>query len=403
MMLWIILTVMAACAAVLVAAPFLRGSSRRSASVNSGLEVFRDQMREVERETDEELIDKDQADAARTEIRRRALAADIAAPSPISQSSHPSSNMAVVGIAGIVVLGSVTLYAINGRPDLPSGPATSNAGRPPGILAALHAQGQQATADHNGDGTPAGLATVDEMIDRLRLRLTAVPNDPEGWRMLGWSLFSTERYPEAVEAYANAVAQQPGVAGLQTSYGEAIVRSSSGVVTPLASGVFDKALALDAKDPRARFFKGLAREQVGDKHAALEAWIAILKDASPDEDWVSDLEQRVAELAREIGTDISGRLALRKGPTIADIRNATALPADQQSAMIRGMVDGLASRLDASPQDEEGWIKLIRSYSVLGEAESAKKALRRALQAFDAASPERTRIAATASQLGILP
>ena len=137
--------------------------------------------------------------------------------------------------------------------------------------------------------------------------------------------------------------------------------------------------------------------------AALEAWIAILKDASSGEDWVSDLEQRVVELAQEIGIDISGRLALRKGPTNADIRNAAALPADQQSAMIRGMVDGLASRLEASPRDEEGWIKLIRSYSVLGESEAANKALQRALQAFDAAAPERTRIEATASELGISP
>lgn len=403
MTLWIILTVMTASAAVLVAAPFLRRQGIRNASANTQIEVFRDQLREVDREAEQRLIDQDQADAARAEIRRRVLAVDKAVPSPISQPPYSSPNMAVVGIAGIVVLGSVALYAVNGRPDLPSGPAMSDAGNPRGILAALHAQGQQQSADHNSNATQSGLATVEEMVDRLRLRLAAQPNDPEGWRMLGWSLFSTERYPEAVEAYAKAVALDPGFAGLQSSYGEAIVRSSSGVVTPLASGVFDKALAADAKDPRARFFKGLAVEQSGDKNAALDAWIAILKDASPGEGWVSDLEQRVAELAREIGTEITGRLAQRKGPTAADIRDAAGLPADQQTAMIRGMVDGLASRLAVSPRDEEGWIKLIRSYSVLGEAESAKKALQRALQAFDEATPERLRIAAIASGLGILP
>lgn len=171
----------------------------------------------------------------------------------------------------------------------------------------------------------------------------------------------------------------------------------------MAIGVFDKALAIDSKDPRARFFKGLAVEQSGDKKTALEAWIAILEDASPGEDWVADLEQRVAQLAQETGIDITGRLAQRKGLTATDVRNAASLQVDQQTAMIRGMVDGLASRLAASPRDEEGWIKLIRSYSVLGEAESAKKALQRALQAFDEAAPERMRIAAIASDLGILP
>ena len=343
MMLWIILTVMTASAAVLVATPFLRRSGRGDVNPNGQLEVFRDQLREVERESEGGLIDKDQADAARAEIRRRALAADHAAPLPPGQPPRPSSNIAVIGIAGIIVLGSVTLYAINGRPELQSGVAVSNVGRSPGILAALHAQGQQTTSDHDRNATPAGLATVEEMIDRLRLRLTAEPIDPEGWRMLGWSLFSTERYPEAVEAYAKAVAQQPDVAALQSSYGEAIVRSSNGEVTQVARRAFDKAVALDTKDPRARFFKGLAQEQAGDKKAALDAWIAILKDASPDEDWVSDLEQRVAALAQEIGIDITGGLTQRKGPTTAEIRNAAGLSADQQSAMIRGMVDGLAS------------------------------------------------------------
>jgi cytochrome c-type biogenesis protein CcmH len=35
--------------------------------------------------------------------------------------------------------------------------------------------------------------------------------------------------------------------------------------------------------------------------------------------------------------------------------------------MIQGMVAGLAARLDANPDDPDGWIKLVRAYSVLGD------------------------------------
>lgn len=403
MMLWIILTIMAASAAVWVAAPFLRHRDVDSAKPAGELAVFRDQLQEVDREVGDGLIDRDQADAARTEIMRLALAADKAARATVRQPAGASSHIAVVGIAAIVVLGSVGLYALNGRPELPSAAVGGGKSGSTGLLADLAARGQQPLDVQDRASAPAGLASVDEMIDRLALRLKAQPNDPEGWRMLGWSYFTTERYLEAAQAYANAVALQPDHAALRSSYGEAIVRSSGGAVTQQARSVFGKALALDPRDPRARFFSGLAKEQDGEKRAALEDWIAVLKDAAPGEDWVADLEQRVADLAREIGADISGRLAQRKGPTSADIRNAAGLPADQQSAMIRGMVDGLARRLETSPRDEDGWIKLIRSYTVLGEAEAAKRALQTALQAFDDTQPEHSRILFAARELGIAP
>ncbi len=71
--------------------------------------------------------------------------------------------------------------------------------------------------------------------------------------------------------------------------------------------------------------------------------------------------------------------------------------------MIRGMVDGLANRLDQSPRDADGWIKLIRSRVVLGEADQAKRSLQRALAVFPEDGPERTRIVESAQQLGLSP
>jgi cytochrome c-type biogenesis protein CcmH len=42
--------------------------------------------------------------------------------------------------------------------------------------------------------------------------------------------------------------------------------------------------------------------------------------------------------------------------------------------MIRGMVDRLATRLRENGDDVDGWLRLIRSYTVLGEAEKARAA-----------------------------
>src|SRR5262249_20406103 len=91
----------------------------------------------------------------------------------------------------------------------------------------------------------------------------------------------------------------------------------------------------------------------------------------------------------------------RSGPSAEDVRAAEAMTPPDRSAMIRGMVDGLAARLEQSPQDVEGWIKLIRSRVVLGESDRARQALERALAIFDNAPQERSQIAAAARELGI--
>jgi cytochrome c-type biogenesis protein CcmH len=253
------------------------------------------------------------------------------------------------------------------------------------------------------------------MISRLVERLNQKPDDPEGWRMLGWSYSNTGRYAEAVGAYAKAAELRPAIADLQSSYGEAIVRASSETVTPEAKAAFDKALKLDPKDPRARFFMGLALEQQGDKTAAFEAWLALLKDAKPSDDWAGDLRQRVVDLGAELGDKLSPSLAselaslapahevlpTQPGPTAADVKAAEGMSDEDRNAMVHGMVERLAARLAKSPRDADGWIKLMRARMVLGESDAAKEALKQALSIFSGVDQEQGRIAAAARELGI--
>ena len=95
------------------------------------------------------------------------------------------------------------------------------------------------------------------------------------------------------------------------------------------------------------------------------------------------------------------RSAIERGPSPQDVRTADAMPPADRTAMIQNMVDRLASRLEKSPRDADGWIKLIRSRVVLGEAELAKQALARSIEAFNDDTQERDRIIAAAQQLGL--
>ena len=267
------------------------------------------------------------------------------------------------------------------------------------------------------------------MIQRLLTRLQRNPQDPEGWRVLGWSYFGIERFADAADAYSKAIELRPTFAGYRSARAEALVRDADGRVTPEAKKDLEEALKLDPKDPRARFFIGLAKEQGGDKTAALADWNNLLAEADPNEPWFSDLKRRMTDLRRDLGDDSTPLPAAPKAsgtglldalnaadnakpqtadpaardPRPEDIRNAEKMAPDDRTAMIRGMVDGLANRLDQSPHDADGWIKLIRSRVVLGEADQAKKSLQRALTIFPEDGPERTRIVELAQQLGLSP
>jgi cytochrome c-type biogenesis protein CcmH len=342
------------------------------------------------------------------------------AQSGLSAGQRVGRMAALGGLAALVLVG---LYASIEQPE--SATQQSAAARSEGERAIERLAALTQSPEIEQSQPVGGLASVDEMIERLASRLQQRPDDPEGWRMLGWSYFSTQRFSESAAAYLKAIELRPAVAEFRSLRGEALVSAANGMVTADAMRVFEEALALDPADPKARFFKGLAKAQAGDKKAALDDWVAILSGADPNEPWFSEIKSRVTALSGEIGIDVSTRgrptasngellkaLAgppvsaspnvARPGPTAEDVRAADAMAPTDRTAMIRGMVDGLAVRLEQSPHDVEGWIKLIRSRVVLGEADQAKQALDRALAIFDNAPQERSQIAAAARELGIV-
>ncbi len=434
MTLWLILTIMIAAAAVLVSAPFIRRHERARLVSSADIAVYRDQLKEVESEAAQGVIDAAQAESASMEIKRRILAVDGSDDSDSAPISRDERRFALVAVTGIVVLGSVGLYAMTGSPEL-SGPASYATAEPaavetPAKLSGLQAPVTRSTAAaaQNPAQAQSGLPPVDEMIQRLIARLQRNPQDPEGWRTLGWSYFSTERFADAAAAYGKAIALSPTVAEFRSARSEALIRAANGVVTPEARGALEDTLKLDPKDARARFFVGMAKEQAGDKAGALRDWNDVLADAGPDEPWLPDLKQRIADLGKDVGrgnasirpaapiVSDDGMLetlkrleksqavgAIAKGPRPEDIRNAENMAPADRTVMIRGMVEGLASRLDQSPRDADGWIKLIRSRIVLGDTQMAKQSLERALAVFTDDATERGRIVAAAQQLGLTP
>ena len=140
-------------------------------------------------------------------------------------------------------------------------------------------------------------------------------------------------------------------------------------------------LAENPKDYQGWIALARLRAAAGDAEGARAA-LQSGAEAYPGAPFVQQqFQQAAAELGLENGAGGP------RGPSAEDIKAAEAMSTDDQQAMIRGMVEGLAERLEKEPGDVEGWRMLARSYGVLGEpgkaAEVHKKII--ALEPEDAA------------------
>jgi cytochrome c-type biogenesis protein CcmH len=303
--------------------------------------------------------------------------------------SRPARIMLIV--AAVVAVGSIGL-AVRRAPR--------------GALPAQPPEAAEAAASAEGAG-----ALVDA-VAQLEARMKTNPGDAKGWRMLGQGYYQLQRYADAVTAYRRATAAEPDNAEGWSALGEAIMATANGDIPPESAAALRRALAIDPADARARYFLAVEKDVAGDHRGAIADWIALLKDTPAGAPWADNVRQTITQAAQKYGVDVSGRLPATTPPTAAggagprgpsgdQVAAAAALPPEQQAEMIRGMVDGLATRLRANPRDGDGWIRLIRARMVLGDGQAAAGAYRDATAAFADDEKERNRIAEAARDLKV--
>lgn len=279
----------------------------------------------------------------------------------------------------------------------------------------LRSAGEQTASAPAATQMPAG--DVNSAIAELEAKLKDNPNDAQGWQMLGWALMQTQKFAEAAQAYARATQIDPKKADYWSSLGEARVLAGSGDVPADAKAAFDKAIALDPKDPRARYFIAVAQDIAGDHKGAIDGWLALLADTPAGAPWEADVRRLISEVGAKEKIEVASRLAAIRpaaptggaavatagipGPTREQMQAGAQLPKGQQEAMIAGMVDGLEAKLKANPKNESGWIMLMRSRVQLGEESKSTKALQDARAAYADDSAALKRLNEAAAELGI--
>jgi cytochrome c-type biogenesis protein CcmH len=346
MTLWFLFALMTAAAIFAVLWPLGRGT--RSQNDGSEAAVYKDQLSEIERDAAAGLIGPLEAEAARVEIGRRLLAAaDAERKAPAASNPLFRRLVAVVALTGLP-LTAVALYLPLGSPKLPDFPL---AGR---VQAATPSQ------------------PLDNLVAQVEAHLEKNPADGRGWSVLAPVLAKLGRFDDAVQAYRNSITYNGDSAGRRADLGEAMAAAAGGIVTMEAKAEFERAVALDVDEVKARFFLGLSAEQDGRATEAAAIWRAMLEKAPANAPWRPLVQ---AALARVNGGPAAPALS---DDTIAAAKDMTEV---DRTSMIRGMVERLATRLKQNGDDVEGWLRLVRAYMVLGDRDKARQALADARQA----------------------
>ncbi len=357
---WVILAAITASVTAIALWPLYRSAEPSSLSDGQDIEIYKDQMRGVEADLAGGLIADAEADAARAEIGRRLLAAS--QPNSAADGNTSSGrNRLVAGIAavGIAAFG-LGLYHLLGAPELPDQP----------LAARMQA--------------PLQNQRIEALIAQVEAHLDKNPEDGKGWEVLGPVYYRIGRYAEARTAYRNTIRLLGATAEREADLAEAIVAQNDGMVTAEARSGFERSLKMEPDAIRPRFFLAMALSQETRHQEAADAWRALLKEARGDEPWAAVAKSQLDRSRKALGEDMSEpdpAIASRAAPPSPETAMESMSPADRQQ-MIEGMVSGLAERLNTEGGSIDEWLKLVRSYSVLGNKDGARSAAQRAKSQF---------------------
>ncbi len=313
-----------------------------------------------------------EADAARTEISRRLLALE--ASPEASQPERRSSQLFVV--FALVPILAVPLYLQLGQPEY----------------------ADQNIATRIDADVSEGQQEVAKLIDRVEKRLAAQPDDGEGWAVIAPVYFRLGRIDDSLNAFTKAIEFHEGEPAqklrLMADRAEIMVAKDDGKVSAEAAEAFTGVLARDQNNQKALFYSAIYLEQTGSAEKAMTNWselIARFKTGNPP--WLEVAERRLADLKNPPVAEV--------GPTTDQVEAAGAMTKAERSEMIKGMVDGLSAKLKENPQDQFGWMRLIRARMVMNDRQQALLDLEAARKLFAPGTQGRAEIDSVAHSMGL--
>ncbi len=343
--------------------------------------IYKAQLAEVDRDLTRSVISEDEAEALRTEIARRLLAADAAAATEPGQSAKAPLGL-TIALAVITMGIGIGTYLWIGAPgygDMPLQARLEN------MQQRADTRPTQALAQRSFAATSPTPTATDQhrdLVDQLRAAVRERPGDLRGLALLARNEALLGNFTAAISARAQIVAVREGnaTAADHRDLAELMIVATGGYVSPEAEAVLRTAFDLDPSDEPTRYYLGLMYDQIGRADLAYALWNPLVEQSTGTEPWLGPILQQMPGVADRAGLRFVP--PDQRGPTAADLAAAEDMTPEDRAAMIAGMVDSLSERLATEGGPPEDWARLISAHMVLGNVETAREILAEARFVF---------------------
>ncbi len=410
MVFWIPVGLITAIAIIWTLYPLLkREKSAPVARASYDIQVFKDQLAEIDTDEKRGTISEAEAARVRTEVSRRLLAAANAEEAQAPTKNAPKT--VTYGLTAIIVLavslGGLGTYRQWGQPGRADFPLSENLAQQAAAqndrptqdeaeaIMAARAEDTLGLPDISAltEGSDAALlAQLDEILkDR--------PDDLEGHRLLARNLASAARFIEAHVAFDDVlrILGEGVTPEDHLEHTELMILAAGGYVSPESIAALNEVMSTIPENPRARYYAGVALAQYGQPREAYIMWNQLLQEGPEDAPWMPVIRASIEDLGRQAG--LAAEQAPMAGPTDEDVQAAGDMSEAERAGMIRSMVAQLSERLAADGGSVEEWVRLIGTNTVLGDVKAATRAFADAKIAYADDPAALARIEAAGAQI----
>ena len=278
---WVICAGFLLLALVFILPPMLQRSDKHELESDderkkANIEVYRDQLSELEADLQNGIVSQEQYAQDRDEIERRLLEDTALSSADAKFSAAPSTARSTAYTLAIAIpVAAIIFYLQVGTPDSIANPAGNRS------LSSAPAERTQEQIEAN--------------VTALAKRLQTNPSDVEGWTMLARSYNSMERFGEAAGAYAKATELKPNDADLWAEYAFATAMASGRNLDGRAQELIDRALQVDPENAKALQLAGSAAFQNKQYQKAVDYWERVLKRVPPGSEVAQTITSRINE------------------------------------------------------------------------------------------------------------
>lgn len=227
-------------------------------------------------------------------LERKLLAAVTGPGDAVAAKPAPSPRLAAGLVVFLFVVAAAGYLRVGSPAHLDLGPGSGG-----GTLA--HAGSTTAEPAGEAASAPHALAPeqVAAMVDQLAERLKARPDDGEGWLMLARSQVVLGKHAAALDSFREAARLRPDDANLFADYADAQAMADGRRLEGAASKLIERALKIDAKNPKALALAGSAAFDRRDYAGAVRYWERLVALEPDDAGYAEQVRGGIAE-ARQL-------------------------------------------------------------------------------------------------------